>query len=71
MDKLKNLFNTNEAANYLGVSPRTLSNSRSSGVGVNINYLKIGGCIRYSVLELDKYLEEHTYQHTGQTKVDA
>jgi hypothetical protein len=71
MDKLKNLFNTNEAANYLGVSPRTLSNSRSSGIGVNINYLKIGGSIRYSVSELDKYLEEHTYQHTGQTKVDA
>ena len=66
MDKLKSLFNTNEAANYLGVSPRTLSNSRSSGIGVNINFIKIGGCIRYRLSELDKYLEDHTYQHTGQ-----
>ena len=65
MDKSKNLFNTDEAANYLGVSSRTLSNSRSSGVGVNINFIKIGGCVRYRISELDKYLDNHTFKHTG------
>jgi hypothetical protein len=68
VDKLKKMFNTNEAANYLGVSPKTLSNSRSSGVGVNINFIKIGKCIRYRISDLDKYIDEHTYQHTGQIK---
>jgi hypothetical protein len=68
VDKLKKMFNTNEAANYLGVSPKTLSNSRSSGVGVNINFIKIGKCIRYRISDLDKYMDEHTYQHTGQIK---
>ena len=66
MDKSKNLFNTDEAANYLGVSSRTLSNSRSSGVGVNINFIKIGGCVRYRISELDKYLDNHTFKHTGE-----
>jgi hypothetical protein len=66
MDKLKILLNTNEAASYLGVSPKTLSNSRSSGVGVNIDFIKIGSCIRYRLSELDKYLTDHTYQHTGE-----
>ena len=66
MHKSKNLFNTDEAANYLGVSSRTLSNSRSSGVGVNINFIKIGGCVRYRISELDKYLDNHTFKHTGE-----
>jgi len=68
MDKLKHLFNTQEAGEYLDISPQTLANSRSTGTGLKIDFLKVGGSIRYRKVELDKYLNEHTYQHTGQIK---
>ena len=68
MDKLKHLFNTQEAGKYLDISPQTLANSRSTGTGLKIDFLKVGGSIRYRKVELDKYLNEHTYQHTGQIK---
>jgi hypothetical protein len=66
MDKLKHLFNTQEAGEYLDISPQTLANSRSAGTGLKIDFLKVGGSVRYRKVELDKYLNEHTYQHTGQ-----
>jgi len=68
MDKLKHLFNTQEAGEYLDISPQTLANSRSTGTGLKIDFLKVGGSVRYRKVELDKYLNEHTYQHTGQIK---
>ena len=68
MDKLKHLFNTQEAGEYLDLSPKTLANSRSSGTGVIINFIRVGGSIKYRKSELDKYLDEHTFQHTGQIK---
>ena len=68
MDKLKHLFNTQEAGEFLDISPQTLANSRSTGTGLKIDFLKVGGSIRYRKVELDKYLNEHTYQHTGQIK---
>ncbi len=68
MDKLKHLFNTQEAGEYLDISPKTLANSRSTGTGLKIDFLKVGGSIRYRKNELDKYLDENTFQHTGQIK---
>ncbi len=68
MDKLKHLFNTQEAGEYLDISPKTLANSRSTGTGLKIDFLKVGGSIRYRKNELDKYLDEHTFQHAGQIK---
>ena len=41
MDKLKHLFSPIEAGEYLDLSPKTLANSRSTGTGVDINFLKI------------------------------
>lgn len=68
MDKLKHLFSPIEAGEYLDLSPKTLANSRSTGTGVDINFLKIGGSIKYRKSDLDKYLDEHTYRHTSQIK---
>ena len=68
MDKLKHLFNTQEAGEYLDISPQTLANSRSTGTGLKIDFLKVGGSIRYRKVELDKYLNEHTFNHTGEIK---
>ena len=70
MDKLKHLFNTQEAGEYLNISPQTLANSRSTGTGLKISFLRVGGSIQYRKVELDKYLDRHTYNHTGEIKVD-
>lgn len=68
VDKLKHLFSAKEASEYLDLSPKTLANSRSSGTGVIINFIKVGGSIKYRKTELDKYLESNTYKHTGEIK---
>jgi len=66
MEKLKHLFSTTEAGEYLNISPQTLANYRSTGSTEGINFVKIGGSIRYRKADLDSYLEEHTYSHTGE-----
>jgi hypothetical protein len=68
MDKLKHLLNPKEAGEYLDLSPKTLANARSTGAGIKISYLKIGGSIKYKKSDLDKYLDEHTYKHTGEIR---
>jgi len=68
MDEFKHLFSTQEAGKYLSISPQTLANSRCTGTGLKIDFLKVGGSIRYRKIELDKYLDGHTYEHTGQIK---
>ena len=70
MEKLKHLFSTTEAGEYLNISPQTLANYRSTGSTEGINFVKIGGSIRYRKADLDSYLEEHTYNHTGEINGD-
>ena len=65
---MENLRNTKESANYLGISPRSLANSRSTGVGIVIPYIKIGGSVRYNLKDLDAYIEENTHIHTDNVK---
>lgn len=43
----------------------TLANYRSSGK-VLIPFIKIGGAIRYRKSDLDKFLEDNTFNHTGE-----
>jgi len=68
MDKLKHLFSPKEAGEYLDLSPKTLANARSTGTGVKLNYLRVGGSIKYRKSDLDEYLNKHTYKHTGDTQ---
>jgi hypothetical protein len=65
---MSKLFSGQEAANYLSVSPRSLSNARSSGTGIVIPYIKIGGAVRYKQSDLDNYIQNHTFSHTGESK---
>ena len=48
------LLTTEEAAQYLTVSRRTLERWRTEGGGPA--YVKLGGCIRYRVSDLDEYI---------------
>ena len=65
------LLNANQAADYLGISPKSLANSRWSGTGIVIPFVKIGGACRYKQSDLDKYIEERTFSHTGKAKEAA
>ena len=64
---MSKLFSGQEAANYLSVSPRSLSNARSSGTGIVIPYIKIGGAVRYKQSDLDNYIQANTFSHTGES----
>lgn len=65
MDKL---LSTKEASQYLGIAEQTLANYRWSGVGVSIPYIKLSSRVLYKQSELDKYIEAHTYNNTGETR---
>ena len=62
------LLSTKQTAEYLGLDPKSLANSRYTGTGVKIPYIKIGKIVRYSKYAVNKYLEENTFNHTGETK---
>jgi len=56
----QNLITPEQAAEYLGVSVRTLGKWRSTG-SVSIPFKRIGKCCRYSVPELDAYLSQNSF----------
>ena len=49
------LLNTDQAAQRLGLSPRTLERYRVTGEGPE--YLKIGRAVRYTVSALERWLK--------------
>ena len=60
------LLDTKEAGNYLGVNDKSLANSRYTGTGMQIPYIKMGKIVRYRQSDLDDYLENNTFNHTGE-----
>ena len=60
-------FNTAGAANYLGIAPATLAFWRSRG-SQTVPYLKLGGRVVYRKDDLDNWLSERVFTHTGQIK---
>jgi predicted DNA-binding transcriptional regulator AlpA len=60
---MKKLLNTNQAAEYLSVSPETLKSSRfkKSLFGVEApKHMKIGNAIRYTQEDLDAWIDRFT-----------
>lgn len=57
------LISALQAVKYLNIEAKTLANSRSSGVGVCIPFVKVGGKINYKQEDLDAYIEANTYKH--------
>ena len=62
--KARRLLSEREAAEFIGMSSKWLSNQRWLGLGPS--YLRIGRCIRYKVSELDAFLE-HCEVRTDQS----
>jgi hypothetical protein len=66
MDKSYKWLTTKEAAKHLRISPGTLNNARSTGTGVVIGFSKIGSRIFYDESDIEDYIKQHTYRHTGE-----
>ena len=68
MEILDKLFTTEQAAKELHISPRTLNNARSTGTGIVIPYHKIGSRVFYKQSDIEAYIENNTFTHTGEVK---
>jgi len=60
------LLNTRQAGELLNLDHRTLANSRSRGTAIHIPYIKVGKLIRYKQSDIEAYIEENTFNHTGE-----
>jgi hypothetical protein len=65
---VEELLDTNKASKLLGMKSKSLANSRHTGVGVQIPFIKLGNLVRYRLSDLIKYMEENTFNHTGEFK---
>jgi len=65
---MERLLTTKQASEFLGLDYKSLANSRSTGMGIQVPYIKIGKLVRYKLSVLETYIEEHTYNNTGETK---
>ena len=68
---IERLITPEEASEILGVTAKSLSNSRYTGTGLQVPYIKLGKIIRYKESELETYIEANTHQHTGKAKEDV
>ena len=62
------LLNTQQASKVLGVKSKSLANSRYTGTGVQIPFIKLGNLVRYKLSDLQNYIEGNTFNHTGEVK---
>lgn len=53
------MLDTRQAAQALGIKPKTLDNWRSSR-RVGLRYTRVGAAIRYNVAELRKFIAANT-----------
>lgn len=58
------LLTPDEAASLLGLDTRTLSNWRYRGIGPV--FVRLGGKVRYSAIDLNTYVADCRRQMTGQ-----
>ena len=67
---IERLLNTKEVSEILGITVKSLANSRYTGIGIQVPYIKIGKLVKYKESDLEKYIEANTFNHTGEAKVD-
>jgi len=65
---IERLITPEEASEILGVTAKSLSNSRYTGTGLQVPYIKLGKIIRYKESELETYIEANTFNHIGESK---
>ena len=65
---IQTLLNTKQVSDILGINSKSLANSRCNGSKINIPYIKIGNSVRYKQSDLDHYIQDNTFNHTGESK---
>lgn len=67
---IERLLTTNEVGEMFGLNPKSLANARSSGIGIDIPFVKLGtdGVVRYKESDVLAYIEANTFNHTGEVK---
>ena len=73
MAVVQQLRTTRETAKQLNLSEKSLANSRTTGTGIKIPFIKMGtsGSIRYRQSDIDAYIDANTFSHTGEVKAVA
>ena len=62
---MKQLANNSAAADHMGIAAATLQYWRTTGAQ-KIPFIKVGGRVLYRISDLDQWLEENTFSHTGE-----
>jgi hypothetical protein len=65
---IEELLDTNKASKLLGMKSKSLANSRHTGTGLQIPFIKLGNLVRYRLSDLQSYIEDNTFNHTGEVK---
>ena len=65
---MEKLYTTEEVAEILKVSPRTIRREREDA---NLNFIRIRGQIRYREVDIKKYLEENSWDVAGSVEFHA
>jgi predicted DNA-binding transcriptional regulator AlpA len=61
------LLTPKEVGERLNISEVTLANSRSTGIGIVMPFIKISNkAIRYRESDVEAYIDSHTYNHNGE-----
>ena len=61
------LLTPKQTGDRLNISEVTLANSRSTGIGIVMPFIKLSNkAIRYKESDVDAYIKAHTYNHTGE-----
>ena len=63
------LLTTDELADKLDVSPRTLQDWRHRGEGPP--FVKLGDCVRYKWSAVEQWMADRTYSRTGEVPYRA
>ena len=62
---MKRLQNSLNAADHITVPANTLQHWRTTGAQ-QIPFIKVGRRVMYRISDLDEWLAQHTYKHTGE-----
>ena len=65
---IERLLNPKETSEILGVTVKSLANSRYTGIGIQVPYVKMGKLVRYEESVLEKYIDDHTFNYTSEAK---
>ena len=68
---IERLYTPKQTGEAIQVSVEALANSRCTGIGITIPYIKIGKFVRYRESDIQAYLDKNTHNHTGESKEDV